>query len=287
MLAANREVAYISEPLNIWHRPGVMRAPVEHWYTYISPQNEASFQPALEETLTFRYHFWEEIRSVRALKDVLRMGRDASTFITGKLRSQRPLVKDPFAVFSAPWFAQAMNCQVVITVRHPAAFASSLQRLDWPFDFSDFLQQPALMADWLEPYQDDMRDMLRTPEDIIGQSSLLWRMVYQTVAQFKQIHPQFIITRHEDLSRAPAAGYKELYQALGLNYTPRVEQFIRRSSSKDNPREISKTKAHATRLDSQANIYNWKNRLSAEQIKRIRYLTADVAPQYYSDSDWE
>ena len=33
MLAASREVAYISEPLNKWHRPGVMAIPVEYWYT--------------------------------------------------------------------------------------------------------------------------------------------------------------------------------------------------------------------------------------------------------------
>jgi hypothetical protein len=264
-----------------------MQAPVEFWYTYISSGNESTLLPALQDTLAFRYHFWAEIRSIRSLKDILRMGRDVSAFAIAKISGQRPLIKDPFAVFSAPWFAEVLNCQVVITVRHPAAFASSLQRLEWPFDFNDFLQQPALMADWLEPYQAEMQAMLDTPGDVIGQSALLWRMVYRAVSQFKQTIPELNIIRHEDLSRDPEAGYRELYRTLGLTYKSQVEQTIQKSSSGANPKELSQTKAHATRLDSRANIQNWKKRLSAEQVARIRTLTADIASQYYSDQDWE
>ena len=35
LLAAAPAVAYISEPLNVLHRPGVFRAKVANWYTYI------------------------------------------------------------------------------------------------------------------------------------------------------------------------------------------------------------------------------------------------------------
>ena len=101
MLAANGQFAYISEPLNVLHRPGVMRTPVKHWYTYICAENESHFLPALRETLAYRYHIWAELKSLRSRKDFLRMGRDLSIFMTGKLRSQRPLLKDPFSVFSA------------------------------------------------------------------------------------------------------------------------------------------------------------------------------------------
>ncbi|UCF28983.1 MAG: sulfotransferase family protein, partial [Chloroflexota bacterium] len=40
MLAAGRETAYISEPLNVWHRPGVLRVPTQYWYTYINEDNQ-------------------------------------------------------------------------------------------------------------------------------------------------------------------------------------------------------------------------------------------------------
>src|SRR5512147_569268 len=130
MLAADSETGYISEPLNVLHRPGVFRAPVKHWYQYICDENEGEYLTPLQETFQFDYHLFSEIRSLRSFKDVLRMGRDFTLFY-------RALVKDPFAVFSTPWFAKKLNCKVVITVRHPAAFAGSLQRLDWSFDFND------------------------------------------------------------------------------------------------------------------------------------------------------
>lgn len=48
MLAAGAHTAYVSEPLNINHRPGVFRAAVEHLYTYITNENEAEYLPAFE-----------------------------------------------------------------------------------------------------------------------------------------------------------------------------------------------------------------------------------------------
>jgi hypothetical protein len=99
-------VAYISEPLNVWHRPGVMRTPTRYWYTYICARNEADYLAALRDTIQLRYHTWKEIRSLRSMKDLLRMGRDWGTFRSGKLNKKCVLLKDPFAVFSAPWFFQ-------------------------------------------------------------------------------------------------------------------------------------------------------------------------------------
>ena len=48
---------------------------------------------------------------IRSLKDAGRMGRDAGIFLRGWLRRQRPVLKDPFAVFSAPWFASRSICE--------------------------------------------------------------------------------------------------------------------------------------------------------------------------------
>lgn len=41
----------------------------------------------------------------------------------------RPLVKDPFALFSAEWFADNFDAEVIVIVRHPAAVVSSIKRL--------------------------------------------------------------------------------------------------------------------------------------------------------------
>jgi len=289
MLAASGEAAYISEPLNILHRPGVLLTPTRYWYTYICKENEAEYLPGLRQTLSFRYHTWAEIRSLRSRKDFLRMGRDWSTFLVGKIRRQRPLLKDPFAVFSAPWFAQKLACQAVITIRHPMAFASSLKRLNWPFDFTHLLEQPLLMRDWLEPFRQDMGAIMTDPGDIVGKASLLWRMIYHAVHSLTSTNPEhgFKIVRHEDLSLNPIEGYADLYASLGLSFTPRAQKIIIKSSSAENPKEVSKTRIYSTRLDSQANLNNWKKRLSAEEIARVRSLTEDIVALYYPDLDWE
>ena len=282
MLAAEDGVAYISEPLNVLHRPGVFRAPIKRWYTYITRENEAEYLPAFHELLDYDYHLLTELRSIRSRKDFLRMIRDYHTFFIGNLHGERPLLKDPFAVFSMSWFAERLNCQVVVTVRHPAAFASSLKRLNWSFDFHDLLDQPLLMRDHLEPDRADMESM--PADDILGQASLLWRMIYRIVHSTVELHPDFKVIRHEDLSLDPVRGYRELYQSLGLDFTPHVEKSVLASSSSENPTELSKNKTHSVKLDSRANMENWKKRLTAEEIKRIRNLTEGVAHLFYPEA---
>ena len=284
MLAADSSIAYISEPMNVLHRPGVLRAKVTHWYQFICEDNQDEYLPAFKELLDFDYHLWDEIRSIRSRRDFLRMGRDFAIFYNGLMRGQRLLLKDPFAVFSTKWFAKCLNCKVIITVRHPAAFVSSLKRLNWPFDFQDLLDQPLLMRDFLEPYRDRME--AAKAGGIIEQAALLWTVIYHSVhATFEQ-NPGFIAVRHEDLSRSPVDGFRALYNSLGLDFTRRVEKTILTSSSSENPAEPSRKKIYSVKLDSRTNINNWKKRLSEEEIQRIRKITEGVSSLYYSDAEW-
>ena len=122
----------------------MMRAPIRHVYTYLCQGNEAGYLTPMREMLEYRYHYWAQLKS-HPVKDIPRAVRDAIEFLKARLRDRRPLLKDPFAVFSVPWFADRLHCQVVIVVRHPVAFASSLKRLEWSFDFGDLLAQSMLM----------------------------------------------------------------------------------------------------------------------------------------------
>jgi hypothetical protein len=285
MLAAGGETAYISEPLNILHRPGVMGKSTHYWYTYICPDNEDEYLPALRETLALNYHTFAELRSLRSRKDFLRMGRDSKTFLQGKLFARRPLIKDPFAIFSTGWFARRLRCQIVITVRHPAAFVSSLQRLNWSFDFTDLLCQPLLMRDRLEAYRSEIESI--PSGDIVAQGSLLWKLIYRSVAEDRQKDLEISLVRHEDLSLDPLIRFQELYHSLGLTFNRRAEKAILESSAEDNPKEVSSRTAHSTRVNSRLNIDNWKRRLLPEEIDRVRRITAEIANQYYPSESWD
>lgn len=283
-MLAGSQIAYISEPLNVLHRPGVLRAKVKHWYQYICDDNEAEYLAPFEELLDYRYHTWSEIKSLRSLKDFLRMGRDFKIFYDALEHGQRALLKDPFAVFSMPWFAKRFDFKIVVTVRHPAAFASSLKRLGWNFDFNDLLNQPLLMRDHLEPYRGQMQAI--KADDVIGQASLLWTMIYHTVHSQGQLNRHLIIVRHEDLSRDPVSGFRDLYAALGLDFTPHAEEKIVNSSSSDNPTELSRRKTHSVKMDSRASVDTWRSKLSPDEINRIRETTEDSAQLFYPNINW-
>lgn len=284
MLAADADTAYISEPLNVLHRPGLFRVPIKYWYTYINHENENEYLPAIQELLNFQYHIWLEIKSLRSIKDFLRMGRDFRIFYNGSLHGQRPLIKDPFALFSSAWFAQKLNCQVVITVRHPAGFTSSLKRLNWNFDFGNFLNQPLLIRDHLEKDKDAMQAVDKN--DIVTQGALLWKLIYRFVHLSGNLIPNLNILRHEDISLDPVTGFQNLYQKLGLDFTENVKTKILNSSSSENPNKLSKNKTHSVNLDSKANLDNWKKILTQEEISKIRNITEEVSHHFYNDDEW-
>jgi glycosyltransferase involved in cell wall biosynthesis len=286
MLALNGRVAYISEPLNVWHRPGVMRTPVDNWYKYIHSANGSEYEPAIKETLQLDYHLWREVKSLRSLKDFLRMLRDWFNFTRGRYQRRRPLLKDPFAIFSAPWFAQSFGCQVVIVLRHPAAFVSSLKRLGWQFDFNHLLAQPSLMEDLLAQFRPEIEAVAKAPGDVILQGSLLWRIIAHVSRQYQLAYPNFRVVRHEDLSRNPRAEFAQLYAFLGLQFTSTVERKLARATGSQNPDEVSLSSIYATNLDSAANLENWKQRLTADEVSRIHHLTKDAAAFFYRPEEW-
>ncbi|MGW8250980.1 MAG: hypothetical protein ACWGO1_10085, partial [Anaerolineales bacterium] len=178
-----------------------------------------------------------------------------------------------------------LGFHVVITVRHPAAFASSLKRLEWPFDFNDLLKQPLLMQHWLEPFRSEIEKALTA--DVISQASLLWKIIYQVVEDYHHAHPEFILVRHEELSLDPLGGFGDLFKRLGLDYNTAARQAVQSASSPSNPGELPERSVHAYRLNSQANLTRWKERLTVEDVERVREITGETAAAFYPDLAWD
>jgi hypothetical protein len=122
--------------------------------------------------------------------------------------------------------------------------------------------------------------------DVVGQASLLWAMIYGCLHSMRERLPSVLFVRHEDLSLRPTQGFRDLYQDLGLEFSPRAERAVTRSSSSENPNQSAVGRAYSVRLDSRANLGNWKHRLSIDEVTRILRVTGDVARLYYPDEDW-
>ncbi len=112
-------VGLIYEPFNPGHRPGICRAVVPRWFTYVDAAPPPGLARDLRRTLGFRYSHAAELRRMRSLRDAGRMGRDAARFAAHRIRGARPLMKDPIAVLAAPWLAREFGMQVVVMIRHP------------------------------------------------------------------------------------------------------------------------------------------------------------------------
>jgi hypothetical protein len=277
ILAASGKVGYVNEPFNLAVSPGSFRVPAEHWYTYVTAENEGDVLPALTPALTLQYPLARELGRCRNRTDLLHTLRSWRAW--ARRRGQRPLIKEPHAVFSAEWFARRLDSQIVVMIRDPLAVVSSWKRLGWTVDFGDLLDQPLLMRDWLEPFEREMSLARSASWSLVEQVALLWRLIYSVVADER--YPHVYLLRHEDLSRDPVGEYAKLYDALDLTFDDAVLKAVARSSSADNPAETSVEKPHETRLDSKANLENWRHRLSDAEIRQIERLTADVAAHYY------
>jgi len=286
VLALSSRIGYILEPFHLAHRPGVCAAKFPNWYQYVCADNEAEFGPPLDRTLGFRYSPMAELGAITRPTDALRMVRDWSRFTRHRMRRSRPLVKDPIAFFSAPWLAGRYGMEVIVLVRHPAAFASSLKRLDWRFDFRNFARQPLLTRDLLWPWEKEIEEAVRNPPDILAQSALLWSVIYGVTRTLCERHPSWKLIRHEDLSLAPEDGFRALYESLGLEFTEPIARELLAMTSAENPAEAPRGKAHALQRDSRSNVRNWSKRLSGAEITELRRRVEAVSSSYYGDSDW-
>jgi len=236
--------------------------------------------------LAFRYNLARELASVRTLRDGLRMVRDEGRFATSRLRRARPLIQAPMGLFMAEWLADRFGARVVVLVRHPAAFAGSLKRLGWTFDFRHLTEQPVLMRRYLRPFEEDVRAYATHPPDVIDQAILIWRMLYSTAARLQEQFPNWIFLRHEDLSIRPIAEFESLCRNLSLTFSQKIRTYLEKTTQASNPDEADDGVVHQLRRDSSANVHNWKKRLTPGEIERIRRGTEVPASHFYDACFW-
>ena len=274
MLGASGQLVYVHQPLNPSHPPGrcpgVLRAEVRHAFQYISEQDERAWLPAFRDTLRLRYHPLAELRRNRAPEDLWRAARQMGGFALGRLRGRRVLLADPYAVFAAPWLHRRLGCRVVVTVRDPVATVSSWRWLGWRPTLGELLAQPALVRDRLAPFRDQLEAAGSDPADVIGQATMLWRVIYATVRAFRKELQGVVVVRAEDLSLDPAPAFAALYDRLGLPFGPAAERAIARTASRSTGAGSPDPSGGPAR----------RERLAPQEEARVRELTADVAPAY-------
>lgn len=283
VLASCPEVFYVHEPLNAGFAPHYLGIPNLPWYPHIHAANEDPFRIGYERILSGQFpplspQFFRPDKLLRY------RFLHAITFRWAAARRRRFLLKEPFAVFSVVWFEERFNARSLLLVRHPAAFVASLRTKNWPFDFQSLASQESLLAGPLRAFRDQIEAAALHPPDLIGQGCLLWNCVNAHLHALREEKPDRLLLRHEDLCRDPFPQFRDLFHQLRLPWSRRAERFLRASSS---ARETESQKSAFWFRDSHGVARNWKSRLSAHEISRIRRETEPVWPLFYDAADWE
>lgn len=286
MIAASPDpkVAYLWEPFSVLHRPGIFDAHFAYWFPYLCEENAAPYRRPVADMLAFRYKTGAELASLRSPRDAGRLVRDRSRFRRYRRQHARPLLKDPIAVFSSEWLSDTFDMEVVVLIRHPAAFANSVKRRSLRHPFDHFLAQPLLMRDLLGPFEGEIRLFAASEQPLLDQAILLWRIIHQVILDFRSRRPEWLFERLEDLAREPIPGFERLYTQLGQTFDEGARRTIAEHSDASNPEMVNDPSA--LKRDSRASIVSWKTRLSKEEIHRVRTAVEPISKEFYADADW-
>jgi hypothetical protein len=278
VIAKAQKVRYIHEPFNIGKNRKDYKTPFTYWFEFLidgptkhQRESKAYIQSFYE---VFHINNLKRFSKVRSVKGLYKYLADLKGRIT-----DRTIIKDPIAIMSTEWIYMNYNIDVVVLIRHPAAFVASLKVKDWQYDFNNYLSQPNLMNTYLKDYQETIDDFSKNKKDIIDQGILLWNTIHETIAYYqKKYKNEWYFVKHEDLSIDPISEFNKMFSKLNLILDSKVENYINETTNGSEQSDFKRNSAK--------NIKTWKNRLSDDEIERIKIGTGNVWNKFYTDNDW-
>lgn len=280
MIALHPSVKYIQEPFNIEYINPLFSYQFPFWFYYI--------RGGIEE----KKILWAYKKTLIRLSNPLILGM--KDYVNGDSRSLktftnlvnkhyalsvRILFKDPIALFSTEWLYKKINAQPICMIRNPVAFAGSLKKWDWQFDFNHFLQQKEMLS-LLHPFQEKILAYSVVRPDIVKQATLLWNIFHYIISEYRKEHPEWLFIRYEDIAKSPIKYFQVIYEYLDLELTPDIKKAITMSSARDNSAEAN-TPAFKPR-NAKDSLETWKTRLSPDEIRYIQNETKTIAQQFYT-----
>lgn len=285
MLAEDPGVRYIHEPFNIAAPQCRCGVNLDYWF-YYATSGDLALHRHLKHLLASPVHPTNILNAIDAVLSNQRRneGLRGLKSIAISLRTRRPLIKDPLAIFSAEWLVTQFDMDVFVLIRHPAAFVASYKKLGWTHPFWHFLQQPALLQDCLPLFTSEIEAFVNERRDLIEQAALLWRLIHFQIHRYQLAHPDWIFIRYMDLARDPLTGFTDIFRRAGLPFTKSIQAKIVKYATASDQRELDNP--YSIQRDSRSSIERWKQQLTASEVDRIRIQVADVSSFFYTDDEW-
>jgi hypothetical protein len=291
MIGFSPDVGFINEPFN----PSKKKRPLGFYsikfhkpYTYISEHNEKEFFQDIKSTLAFKYDYFRQLKEVQSYKNLGRFIIDCLNIIYWRyLIKPRPLIKDPCSIFSAEWLAKKFGLDIIVLIRHPAAFVYSYKRINEPNRFKYLLSQEQLMDNVLYNFNTEIKNFSKGHHDILDEAILMWNIFYYVIDKYRKANPDWLFIRHEDVSNEPEKEFSKIYSFLSLDYSKKIRKKIEAYTKSSNPIEAPEGVLHQLKRNSKENIFLWKKRLLKSEIEKIRYETSEIYKLFYTIDYWD
>jgi hypothetical protein len=175
------------------------------------------------------------------------------------LRPQFRLVKEIRANLLLGWIARRFpEIPLLFIVRHPCAVVQSRLQLDWATDtdIASFLEQPALVEDYLA----DHLDLVRATRTDAGKHALIWCI--SNLVPLRQFAAGGLpVVFYEDLVDQPAVEVPRVFQALRQPYDASVfDSLVMPSAS---------TRGRSSDVASAERTAGWRRRLTTAQVDEV------------------
>ena len=185
----------------------------------------------------------------------------------------RIVIKDPTASLMTDWIANRFHAQILIVMRHPCGFASSIETLDWNLGVNSLLRQDALMQDHLEGF----RDMLnRARNDKWLTRGAIWGAIHTVFARQLEYYPNWRLLRYEDLCGDPVGQFETLAEKFGLKLNNHTRKKIEALSA------TNSTDSGSTRRNSRLMPDIWRQRMSPGEIDAVMGIVGEFGLDYYT-----
>ena len=193
MLALSPNVHYVHEPFAPMYERSWLRNPPVARFHHQDPLQEGPYLDDVLAMVALRPSWLSIAGRARGLRNWCRIGEEALHATLARWRGARALVKDPFLLLSAEWFAAHTGARPIVLVRHPAAFASSIKRLGWRLDVRWLLAQERLMKGYLRPFEQELRQEAKGESDLVDHACLVWRALNSVVARYAERYPEWLV----------------------------------------------------------------------------------------------
>lgn len=260
-LGCSAATLYIHEPLN----PGASRlGHWSHWNSYLRATDPGG--------------------ELAAIFDRITRGLPKAPWTRAELRKRlapgvRLVIKETGGMLCGAWFAQRYAAEVVAIVRHPVPVVLSNLKQDVRPEIwrEQLLSQAALMEDHLAPY----REQLARDGSAVEVMARVWAARHRVLANQLAKQKDWHLIAYEALCGDPLAGYRALFERLGLVLDKSGEASIQ-ASTKSQDDDFFGTRRVSAEMPER-----WKSEAPREDVNRIREAIQPFGLPFYSKAeDW-